>query len=183
MTEQDAAKGWMSQPTELEDMTQVEQLLCPRFIVEQTKEDGTKKLRAIDNLSWGAKSAMDASLQERPSKRMRKSVSVNGHVSVNEKLKHHTLDDFVQLLRAFYRSVGCLPAMLKADIDAAFRRIPIAADSRWACGVAFASGDKVYIAQHFSCPFGAVGSVHGWERIGAAILHIARWWVVVQCDR
>ena len=145
MTEQDAAKGWMSQPTELEDMTQVEQLLCPRFIVEQTKEDGTKKLRAIDNLSWGAKSAMDASLQEKPLKKMRKSVSVNGHVSVNEKLKHHTLDDFVQLLRAFYRSVGCLPAMLKADIDAAFRRIPIAADSRWACGVAFASGDKVCI--------------------------------------
>ena len=109
----------MSQPTELEDMTKVEQLLCPRFIVEQMKEDGTKKLRAIDNLSWGAKSAMDASLQERPSKKMRKSVSVNGHVSVNEKLKHHTLDNFVQLLRAFYRSVGCLPAMLKADIDAA----------------------------------------------------------------
>ena len=33
---------------------------------------------------------------------------------------------------------------------------------------------QVWWAQHLACPFGAVGSVHGWERIGAAVAHIAR---------
>ena len=33
---------------------------------------------------------------------------------------------------------------------------------------------KVFCSQHFACPFGAVGSVHAWERMGAALAHIAR---------
>ena len=33
---------------------------------------------------------------------------------------------------------------------------------------------QVFVAQHFACPFGAVGAVHAWERVGAAIAHIAR---------
>jgi len=32
---------------------------------------------------------------------------------------------------------------------------------------------QAFAAQHFACPFGAVGSVHGWERIGAAVCHVA----------
>ena len=30
------------------------------------------------------------------------------------------------------------------------------------------------MAQHAACPFGAIASVHAWERVGAAITHIAR---------
>ena len=30
------------------------------------------------------------------------------------------------------------------------------------------------VSQHAACPFGAVASVHAWERVGAAIAHIAR---------
>ena len=33
---------------------------------------------------------------------------------------------------------------------------------------------QVFVAQHAACPFGAVASVHGWERVGAALTHIAR---------
>ena len=29
-------------------------------------------------------------------------------------------------------------------------------------------------SQHAACPFGAIASVHAWERVGAAIAHIAR---------
>ena len=39
---------------------------------------------------------------------------------------------------------------------------------------AFILYSKAYVSQHSACPFGAVGSVHAWERIGAAICHIAR---------
>ena len=33
---------------------------------------------------------------------------------------------------------------------------------------------QVMVAQHAACPFGAVASVHAWERVGAAIAHLAR---------
>ena len=62
----------------------------------------------------------------------------------------------------------------QADIDSAFRRIPVAPGHRWACGVAFKHKGKVVTSQHAACPFGAIASVHAWERIGAAIAHIAR---------
>ena len=80
----------------------------------------------------------------------------------------------------------------QADIDAAFRRIPVAAKHRWACGVVFKLIEKVRVSlcvkdacghafvaqvmasQHYACPFGAIASVHAWERVGAAIAHIAR---------
>ena len=33
---------------------------------------------------------------------------------------------------------------------------------------------QVFVSQHAACPFGAVASVHAWERVGAAITHIAK---------
>jgi len=62
---------------------------------------------------------------------------------------------------------------VKADVKSAFSRVPIAPEDRWACGVVFKVFEQVYVSMHASCPFGAVGSVHAWERIGAAITHIA----------
>ena len=38
---------------------------------------------------------------------------------------------------------------------------------------AFRVGPQVYWCQHTTCMFGAVGSVHAWERIGAALAHLA----------
>ena len=63
---------------------------------------------------------------------------------------------------------------MQADIDSAFRRVPVAPEHRWACGVAFKLKGKVVISQHAACPFGAIASVHAWERIGAALTHVAR---------
>lgn len=48
------------------------------------------------------------------------------------------------------------------------------AKHRWACGVAFLAYGKVFCSRHNACPFGAIGSVHGWERIGAALAWILR---------
>ena len=33
---------------------------------------------------------------------------------------------------------------------------------------------QVHVSGHAACPFGAVASVHAWERVGAAITHVAR---------
>ena len=110
-----------------------------------------------------------------------------------EKLKHHTMDTLEHILREFVTRCKEVPSLFKADIDAAFRRIPVRPEHRKWCAIAFRQDDKVHIitsapvlyyvllsatiqiwtARHYACPFGAIGSVHAWERIGAAILHIA----------
>eukprot|EP00973_Karenia_brevis_P053115 7383678-Karenia_brevis.AAC.1 len=59
-------------------------------------------------------------------------------------------------------------------IDNAFRRVPVAPEHRKFCGIAFMHQKRVFSAVHFSCPLGTIGAVLAWERVGAAILHIAR---------
>ena len=189
----DSKEGRMSVPVSLEMAPLDEVLLNPRFGVEQLKEDGSIKVRAIDHFSWSpaAHAFGMASEGERLSKKVqprcpcklvgqcrplqaRKEFSVNGHVMPTEKLRHDTLDALALAASMFVDLVGVVPALFKADVDSAFRRIPIMPQHRWACGVGFRLLDQTYFAQHFACPFGAVASVHAWERVGAALTHIAR---------
>ena len=81
---------------------------------------------------------------------------------------------FAKVIARFVEVVGQVPGLLKADVKSAFSRIPIDPEHRWACGVAFKVFDQIYISMHASCPFGAVASVHAWERVGAAITHIVK---------
>ena len=43
----------------------------------------------------------------------------------------------------FVAVLGEIPGLFKADIDAAFRRIPIKPARRWACGITFRALNKV----------------------------------------
>ena len=103
-------------------------LLHPRFMVEQRRPDGSLKLRPIDHFSWSKCGKED---------------SVNGHVVPTEKLKHDTLDRLEALLRLFVHETGEVPALIKADIDTAFRRIPVAPGQRWVCGSVFRAHEQV----------------------------------------
>ena len=62
----------------------------------------------------------------------------------------------------------------KADIDSAYRRIPARASERWALWVAFLVDGKPFAAGHNAMPFGSIGSVHGWDRIGSLFRHLGR---------
>ena len=59
--------------------------------------------------------------------------------------------------------------MWKADIDSAFRRIPIKKSHRDLAWTAWRTGNKVGMAKHYCMPFGAIASVHYWDRIGMAM--------------
>ena len=59
--------------------------------------------------------------------------------------------------------IASLP-FAQADIDSAFRRIPVKADHRWACGIVFKHEGVVYFSEHAAVPFGATAAVHAWER-------------------
>ena len=89
-------------------------------------------------------------------------------------MRHDTVDVLAQVMSDFVDKVKAIPGLLKADVDSAFRRVPVAPEHRWACGVAFKCEQTIYISMHAACPFGAIASVHAWERVGAAIAHIAR---------
>ena len=94
-------------------------------------------------MSWCAKAVCDASI--RLSKKRLKEGSINGHCEMPECITHDHIDDLVAAMVVFLKLVQELPGLWKADINAAFRRIPIRPAHRWASGVAFRCGGKFYL--------------------------------------
>ena len=127
-TEAEARLGRTTWPVCDQDVSHL--LLNPRFAISQQKLDGSVKLRAIDHESW----APDDEGKEG---------SLNGFTSVADSLSHHTLDHLGVALKFFYEYNGEVPHLFKADIDSAFRRVPIARNQRKFCGIAFKHGGQV----------------------------------------
>jgi hypothetical protein len=129
-------------------------LLGRRFSREQgTKPDGTLKLRAVDD-----KTADGCNACARPT----------------AKPTQDSVDMLVAVMIAFRSVVSNSCKLWKADIDSAYRRIPARASERWALWVAFLVDGKPFAAGHNAMPFGSIGSVHGWDRIGSLFRHLGR---------
>jgi hypothetical protein len=62
----------------------------------------------------------------------------------------------------------------QADIDSAFRRVPVHPQHRQYAHVVFKHNGETITARHLGLPFGAVASVHHWERVGELIKAVAR---------
>ena len=75
----------------------------------------------------------------------RKPASVNGHTAASGRLSNEAIDSLAATLEAFVDMVGEIPRLWKADIDAAFRRVPIRPEHRWACGIAFVVDQEVCV--------------------------------------
>ena len=142
-TRKDASLSRMSSPLPVHRDGFDAGLLHPRFAVCKSLPDGSSSLRAVDHFSWSADGAG-------------KEGSTNGHTFPQEKLSHDTLDTFGEVACVFkakvwialLRGMGAravqlcckvkeIPAMFKADVSAAFRRIPVRARDRWAAWIAF----------------------------------------------
>ena len=69
LASEDAKLGRMSfpKPAQADGMSEI--LLNPRFGVEQLKEDGSVKVRAVDHLSWSPSSQLENGRGEPPSKK------------------------------------------------------------------------------------------------------------------
>ena len=112
---------------------------------------------------------------------------VNLCTTVREKLRCDTLDMLFEVLVMFMALlqvhstaarkpkaitfVTCCvqgPCSLwKADINAAYKRIPLLPAHRQFARVVHATVRGMMTAQHYSMPFGAIAAVHAWDRIGA----------------
>ena len=114
----------------------------PRFGVDQSRPGGKRKIRAIDNFSWGA-NVKPESKGKRAKKTAMKAQSANGHTTSHEKLAYDSLDTLIMVMRMIQACLGTAPCLMKADIDAAFRRIPVRARDRWAAWIAFMVAGQV----------------------------------------
>ena len=68
---------------------------------------------------------------------------MNACTRIPVKIRHHHLDDLIIFIQYLVPLLGAVPGLFKADIDAAFRRIPIFPGHRWAAAVMYASGGLV----------------------------------------
>ena len=168
---EDAKQGRMTVPSKVADINLSKNLLHPRFAAVQNKPDGSIKVRPIDNFSWSAIKPTGMGQLER--KRKIKAASLNGHCIPCESIHHDHLDSLLKAMAMGRELSGQTYGMFKADIDSAYRRIPICSQHLWTCAVAFKCCGEVYVSQHRAMPFGALAAVHAWERIGALVWRIA----------
>ena len=137
------------------------------------KQDGSPKLRACDDFSAN---------------------NTNSFADNRENLKNENLDDLEASARYFHQvchiyassihsppsrvlisqELGEDPGILKADVDSAYRRIPVTSSHLWLVWVVFVTNGTVLAAQHHGMPFGAKASVYAWHRFAAFISFIAR---------
>ena len=94
---------------------------------------------------------------------------INDTVSPGEMLSHDGLDVLVSLIRQVTEK-GYDVKFRKEDFTGAYKTLPLRGDELdLAVAVLKAADDDVAALQLFCCSFGAVGSVHAWHRLGAAV--------------
>jgi len=122
-------------------------------VVQGTKADGSTKVPPIDDFT---KSGCNAATE------------------IIEKLSYESLDALLAVLRALEGMTGSDLVLWKADIDSAYRRVPLIPEHRDLAYVTFNHQGNKIVARHLSLPFGASSSVHHWERVGELLKAIAR---------
>ena len=105
----------------------------------------------------------------------------NSATAPGEKLEYETLDLLLQAMRLANENCEVGLSLWKADIDSAFRRIPILPEHRQFAWICFKHNDHILAAQHLAVMFGSVASVHHWERVGELISAIARYTSIIDC--
>ena len=120
------------------------------LLLAGVKSNGELKLRAIDDFTRS---------------------SVNAHTRAGEKLKCDTLDAYFLLLKELSQQTAEISIqMWKADVDSAYRRVPVQPSHYEFAGITFKFRGVPLFSLHRTLPFGAVASVHGWDRIGASLM-------------
>lgn len=150
----DAEKGRIEIPNFARDVDLSDVTLSPRFAVTQgLREDGKPKVRPVDDFTRSG---------------------CNAATATTEKLTYESLDLLLAVLRRLHSGTGDTLELWKADIDSAFRRIPILPEHRKLAFIAFRHDTDEIVAKHLCMPFGSVASVHHWERVGDLIKAVAR---------
>ena len=150
--EEEVKLGRMDRPKKVKEIELEKVILTRRFGIEQgQRADGTPKIRAIDDASESL---------------------INSCCKPTEKLSCDNIDELTVISKEMTKNGEDALEFWKADIKAAFRRILLKQNQRSMMVSTFATIETVWTIQHNVMPFGPVGSVHAWHRLGQALWHI-----------
>ena len=154
LTQADALLGWMTGAVEIDDRILDSCNLASRFAVEQSSAaSGMRKIKPCDDET---------------------ACGTNGCCRPSEKLANDSMGFLVECAGVLSAQRADPPVLWKLDIHSAYRRIPIRPDHRWLAWVVFMVSGCCIAADHICMPFGAIASVHAWNRMGAFLCHIGR---------
>ena len=142
----------MTAPVPLCETVLAQCVVSRRFArVQGTRPDGTPKVRAVDDCTGSG---------------------LNGTAVPGEKLHHHHFDQLLHVAADVKAASGDVPSLWKADIDSAYRRIPVLPEDRDLLHVAVAHEGSIHHGIQVQCdPFlGAVASVHACETLHLPVL-------------
>ena len=95
--------------------------------------------------------------------------------------RHHDLD---WVVRRLHRRLGHRMKLLKSDFKAAYRSCPICVkDLKFAHILVRGASGELLVSEQYAMPFGAVGAVYAWDRLGSAITAILIDLLLVPCIR
>jgi hypothetical protein len=89
----------------------------------------------------------------------------NPCAGARERIREHRLDTWNEMAKYLYLLGMIILSSCKVDVSAAFKRIPVLAEHRWAAGTLFYADGAAQFIQQYAMPFGFVGSVYSWERL------------------
>ena len=167
----DAARGRLPMPRDAAAEPPPDgAVVIPRFGVPQgVKEDGSPKARRTWRwrpsrrpsrgryVRWttAAPPTSTERRSPRPPETRRRGCRL-ARLRAQGKLRHDTVDSLYDVAQVVHEaSRGDDVLLFKADIDAAFRRVPLCPRDRDFAWVAFRHGHTVLVAQHTALPFGA----------------------------
>ncbi len=161
MTNSDANLKRMSRPVLLNRSKH--RFLTRRFAVKQRDAKGLWKIRCIDDFHESL---------------------VNDACGVHRRIRmgrHHDLD---WVARRLHRRLGHRLKLLKSDFRAAYRSCPILSeDLKFSHILIRGASGELLVSEQFAMPFGAVGAVYAWDRLGSAITAILIDHLLVPCIR
>ncbi len=148
-------------------------MLVSLLLVAGTREDGSTKVRPIDHMTESLVNASTAQLEKLSTDTLDLLFEITRALRAGCEV--HTTANVVQRAQLCFHFAWQEPLELfKADIDSAFRRLPLLPEHRAAATVAFKVQGEPMLFQHNAMCFGAVSSVCHWDRIGVTGMRVCK---------
>ena len=126
-------------------------VITRRFPVLQRSSNGAVKLRCIDDFAES---------------------QVNSTTLVTRRIRMGRISDLSYVLKKLVKKFGSLH-LAKSDFKAAYRCCPISPEHSDLSSFLVSSPEGVvHCCQQWAMPFGAVGAVYSWDRVGHCLTHL-----------
>ena len=157
-TLQEVTMGRMSEPRPI---TPSDSFVTRRFAVVQTDSKGRSKVRCIDDFLESL---------------------VNDSTSVGRRIHTGRLSDLEYAVQSLH-CAGKDVVLLKSDFKSAYRGCPIRTSHLEWANILVNSPTGPKVTTSWAMPFGAVGAVYAWDRLGSAVAAVLRSFFLVPVSR